>query len=155
MSLWRIVLARFRAFWRRDAVADEIREEMESHLQMKTQELAERRLDPAEARRVANRAFGNLAILRDQGYDIRGAGLLEAVAQDLRYGIRSLRQSQTFTLVAPGAWFLKVGTTVYSVIDAAALRPLPFHEPGRLVAVLGVGQRRPFDGVVGRRRPRS
>src|SRR4029453_5185439 len=136
----RILVARIHALWRRDAMADEIREEMESHLQMKADELVDRGLGPEEARRVARQTFGNLTVLRDQGYDVRGAGLLETVAQDIRYGIRSLRKAPAFPLVALSVLGLSIGagTTVYSVVDAAALRPLPFNESSRLVAVLGV-----------------
>src|SRR5262245_44738342 len=100
MNSLRILFARFRAMWHRNAIADEIREEMNAHLEMLTEDLVRQGVPPHDARRAAVSRFGNLALLQDRGYDVRGAGLLERAAQDVRHAARVLRKQPWFTAVA-------------------------------------------------------
>src|SRR5437899_8892459 len=126
--------ARLRAFFRRDAVAGEIRDELEFHLQMRTQEYRRAGESETEAARHARRRLGNVAVLQDQGYDIRGAGLIETVGQDIRYAVRQLSHQPGFTILAIGTLALGIGlsTALFSVIDAAMLHPLPYPHPEQL-----------------------
>jgi hypothetical protein len=53
MDAFRILFARLRAIWRRNAIVDEIRDEMNTHLDMRAEDLERRGLPPEEARRTA------------------------------------------------------------------------------------------------------
>lgn len=136
-----LLLVRVRALFRRDAIVEEIREEFDFHLDMRTDDYARSGLDPKQARREAAHRFGNVALMRDKGYDIRGGGVMESIWQDIRYGVRTLRQSPTFTAVALTVLGLAIGagTAIFSVVDAVALRGLPYAEHDRIAAVQGVG----------------
>jgi putative ABC transport system permease protein len=137
MRVLRHVLARCRALVRRDVVAGEIRDEMQFHLQMRTEEYERQGLRTDEARRTAARRFGNLALMQDRGYDVRGGGIMETVLQDARYGMRLLLKHRAFSVVAilTLAMGFGVSTALFSVIDAALLRPLPYPHPEELVEV--------------------
>ena len=131
----RHALARLRALLRRDVIATEIREELESHLSMRAEDLERQGLARAEAERQAARRFGNLAVIQDRGYDVRGGGVMETIVQDLKYGVRLLIRQPGFSLVAILTLALGIGVTtaITSVIDAALLHPLPYSRPDELV----------------------
>ena len=137
MTAIRIAIARLRALFRRDATLDEIREELQFHVEMRADEFAGQGLDARAARQAALRRFGNLTLIQDRGYDVRGGGVLETIVQDLKYGLRQLRQQPSFTLVAVLTLALGIGvsTALFSVVDAALLRPLPYPDPEQLVTL--------------------
>jgi hypothetical protein len=62
---------------------------------------------------------------------------LPRLPHDLRFAVRTLRRRRLLTVVATATIALGIGaaTSIYSVVDGVLLRPLPFREPGRLVAV--------------------
>lgn len=153
MEAIRLVLARLRALFRRDATTDEIHEELQFHVDMRTDEYARRGLDAGAARRAALRRFGNPAVIQDRGYDVRGGGVLETILQDVKYGSRQLRTNPSFSLVAVLTLALGIGvsTAMFSVIDSALLRPLPYPNPEQLVTI-DVEETRP-DGQTSRYGP--
>src|SRR6266480_693742 len=66
-----------------------------------------------------------------------GAAMFEAVSHDMRYAWRSLRRAPVFTIVAVLILSAGIGATtvLFSVLDQAVIRPLPYTDPDRLVVV--------------------
>ena len=137
MLAFRIALARLRALFRRDSTTDEIREELDFHVAMRADQYAREGLDAAAARQAALRRFGNVAVIQDRGYDVRGGGVMETILQDVKYSLRQLGLQPSFTILAGLTLALGIGvsTALFSVIDAALLRPLPYPHPEQLVTI--------------------
>jgi len=131
----RVARARLLAFLRRGRLDREFDAELESHLQMAIDDNLRRGMRPDEARRAALVALGGLDPARDLHRDTRGLPWLETALQDVRYALRTLRRERGFTLVVSLILAIGIGanTTVFSVVNAILIRPLPFHEPDRLV----------------------
>jgi hypothetical protein len=131
MTWLSILRARLRAVLRHDAVIDDIEQEMRSHVELATEANICRGMRPDDARRAAMKSFGNLSRMSELAYDVRGGGMLEALWQDVRYGVRTLFKNPGFAAVAILTVALGTGATsaIFSFVYAVVLRPLPYHEP--------------------------
>ncbi len=91
----------------------------------------------AEARAAAHRKFGNMTQQSEDARFTWMARWFSDLAQDLRYSLRGMRRDAGFTAFTILIAGLGIGasSTVFSVVNALLLRPLPFREPGRLVSI--------------------
>jgi predicted permease len=122
---------------RRDHMDQELRSEMQQHIELLTADLLNQGKSPEEARLIALRRFGNARSLREESRQSWGFPSFESFLQDLRFGTRLLARSPGFTAVAVLTLALGIGanTAVFSSVNALMLRKLPFPEPESLVSI--------------------
>ena len=94
-------------------------------------------LKPEAARRAALIELGGVEQVKEQVREVRMGQTLETIWQDLRYGARTLRKKPGFTLVAVLTLALGIGanTAIFTVINAALLRPLPYPDANQIAVV--------------------
>ena len=111
--------------------------ELRYHLDRQIEENLAAGMSPEEARAAALRAFGNPALLRDQTRATWSWSTLESSLRDIRYGIRTLRRTPGFSLIAVAIMALCIGaaTSLFTIVRSVLLRPLPFRGPGHLVMI--------------------
>ncbi|HYV83537.1 MAG TPA: permease prefix domain 1-containing protein, partial [Pyrinomonadaceae bacterium] len=100
MKWFNIFRDRIRALRQREDVINDIDREMRLHLEMQVDANIRAGMSPAEAREKAMRSFGNLNRAVDAAYDVKGGGVFETLAQDIRYGARMLAKHKAFTSIA-------------------------------------------------------
>jgi putative ABC transport system permease protein len=134
MSIWNDLLQRLRGRLSRESSVD-ISDELRFHLEMEAHQLEASGLSPAAAAREARRRFGGVDRYTEELRDERGGQALEHLRLDIRYALRLARRFPAFTAIVVLTLAISIGanTAIFSVVDAALLRPLPFPRGDDLV----------------------
>ncbi|MBI3491404.1 MAG: ABC transporter permease, partial [Acidobacteria bacterium] len=134
--LWTLV-SRVRGAFRSRVLDDDFDREVDAHLEMLTADNVRRGMTPDEARRAAVLRFGGPMQTKEQQHDDRGLPFVDTTLQDVRYALRSIVKYRAFSVVAIATLAIGIGaaTSMFTVVRAVLLRPLPLAEPDRLVEI--------------------
>ncbi len=137
----RAAISRILATFRRRRLEHDFDEEVRMHLDLLAERLIAKGMDPAEAAYAARRQFGGLTQVKENLRSRRALPSWDLLARDFRHAFRQLRRAKWFTASVTLTLALGIGatTTVFALLDAVVLRPLPYAAPDSLVS-FGVGE---------------
>ena len=140
---------RFRYWLHLDERARLLREEMEFHVEMKTQQLMEDGMTEPDARHAARRQFGNPTARQEESRETWLARWVSDLVQDTVFAARTIRKQPGFAVLAALSAALGIGacSLVFSIADFALFHTLPVHDPSRLTSISALDLR---DGRAGR-----
>jgi predicted permease len=120
----------------------DLADEIQSHIELLTDENVRRGMPAGEARRAALLTFGGVEATKERCRDQRGLPGIDSFFHDVRHSLRGVRRSPVFTAVAVSCIALGIGANiaVFSLFNAVMLRSLPVEDPGRLVFFQVSGQ---------------
>lgn len=133
----------FAFLFRKQTVEKQLDAELRFHIGQETRRYMAAGMPIEEARRKAWLDFGGLDQIKEDCRDARPTRWLEDLAQDARYGCRVLAKNpgMTFVVVVSLALGIGANSAIFSVVDAAVFRPLPYKDPDQLVDILQVERR--------------
>jgi predicted permease len=138
--------------WRRDRLEDDLRAEMDWHVEQKTRQYLDEGFDPIGARRAALRDFGNRNLAREDSRAAWGFAPLDLFAQDVRYALRTFARQPLLVVIAVVSLgsAMAAGAAVVSLADAVLFAKLPVADPDRLVLLRWVSaNQRLFESLNG------
>ncbi len=151
--MWRLRLfaLRFLGLFRRSPDGG-FEQELEEHLRLLAARFEKQGMTPEDALGVARRQFGNVGQIKEHQQESRSLPLLENTWRDFQFGIRQLRSRPGFSIIAIAVLALGIGanTAIFSVVNGVLLRPLPFADPERLVALFErdvIADNNPYNSV--------
>src|SRR6266446_4143716 len=126
-ELCRIFIHRLAALFRRRRLEDDMNEELRSHLEMAVERNLRKGMTAGDARREAHLEFGGIEQTKELYRDQRGLPMIETTLQDLRFGLRMLRRSPGFSILAILCLTLAIGANaaVFSWVEGILFRPYP------------------------------
>jgi predicted permease len=139
MKRLRAWMFRFSGLFRTERQEQELAAEMESHLQMHSEDNLRSGMTPEQARRDAILKLGGVEQTKQAYRERFGVPWLEMLCRDMGYGIRILRKNPGFAIISILVIAIGIGanTALFTVVRSVLLRPLPFRSPDRLVMIYG------------------
>jgi putative ABC transport system permease protein len=127
----------WRRFFTRAQADAELRQELESYIDITAEEYVARGMTPDEARLAAQRKLGNLTRIQEEVYEMNTATFVEATLREFRHAMRMLRLNPAFSITAILTLALGIGATtaIFSVVYGVIIKPLPYPKPDTVVWV--------------------
>jgi len=127
----------WRRFANRAHEDDELRQELESFIEITAEQYVAQGMDPDEAQRAARRKLGNPTRIREDVYEMNTATFVENAMRDLRHSVRMLHRNPAFAVTAILTLALGIGATtaIFSVVNGVLIKPLAYPEPEAVVRV--------------------
>jgi predicted permease len=137
----RVLTAKIRGLFGGRTSDRELDDEIKAHVGMLTERYIDQGMSEAEAARAARRQFGNVTLLQEANREMRGIRWIDALIQDVRYGVRMMLKAKALTAVALLSLAIGIGgnTAIFSLMDALLLRSLPVNDPEELVLFSLIG----------------
>ena len=136
MPIFPLIKGTFRALTQPNAQERELDEELQSYLELLVAEKIKDGIDPGHARREALMELGGAEQVKDSVRESQHGAALESLIWDLRFALRAMRKAPGFTFVVVLTLALGIGanTALFSTINAALIRDIPYDDPDRLAA---------------------
>ena len=127
----------WRRFINRAQADSELRQELDSYIEITTEDYIAQGMGVDEARQAALRKLGNVTRIREEVYEMNTATLVETTMQQLRHAVRMLHRNLVFSLTVVLTLAIGIGanTGVFSVVNTVLLKPLPYPQADRLISV--------------------
>jgi predicted permease len=142
----RVLLARLRGFGRTRQQEQDLRAQIDAHIEEAVEEYLQQGLPPAEARRLARRDFGGVAQVEEACRDARGPWLRD-LSRDVRYSARTLRRNPAFAAIAIVSLAVGIGanTAIFSLVNSLLFRPRAVADPSRIVELYTGTRSEPYE----------
>lgn len=135
------LLSRMRSMWRnlarRRRIETDLDAELQSYVQLLTDEKTAAGMDLQDARRAAVVELGGVEQVKEEVRDVKSGLLLDALWQDVRFGIRSMVKTPTLTAIAVFSLAIGIGVnaSLFSLVDRLVLTTLPVRDAERLFII--------------------
>ena len=132
MRVWIVRLLESLGLRSRDREVDE---DIQTHLELLTEDFERRGLSSDEARLAARREFGGVVAVQEQYREQRRLPGFDVLAQDVRFAMRTMGRAPGFTAVAVITLALGIGANaaIFQVLYSLVIKPLPVRDPHQLV----------------------
>jgi putative ABC transport system permease protein len=140
-------MSAFRNLFRRSEVERDLDDELQSYIELLTAEKIRQGMTPDAARRAAHLEAGGVEQIKEEVRDVRRGALLETTLQDFRYGLRLLKRSPGFAVLAVLTIGLGIGanSAIFSVINGVVRKPLGYPNSDRLMFITSQFRNMKFD----------